>query len=86
MANIQGETIIAYIVVEGREWKRPFPTFRRRMSKSWWKRYARHLARLERREMHRRFWWTDLKARCHLKDLSVDGKVILKLSSKNKMA
>jgi len=73
--------ISAYIVVEGREWKRTFPIFRRRVSKSWSKRYARHVARLGRREMYRGFWWTELKERGHLKD----GKITLNLSLKNKM-
>ena len=82
MANMQGEVIRAYFAVEGREWKRTFPIFRRRVSKSWWKRYARNVATFGRREMHRGFWWTDLKERGHLKD----GKIILKMSLKNKIA
>ena len=28
--------------------------------------------------MNRRFWWGNLKERCDLDDLGVDGKIILK--------
>ena len=74
--------ITACVAVEGREWKKPFPTFRGRVNKSWWKRYARHVARFGRREIHRGFWWTDVKERGRLKDLGFDGKITLKSSLK----
>jgi len=33
---------------------------------------------LGRTEVYRRFWWGNLRERGHLKDPSVDGKIILK--------
>jgi hypothetical protein len=30
------------------------------------------------REVHREFWWGDLRERDHLKNLGLDGKIILK--------
>jgi hypothetical protein len=32
----------------------------------------------EREEMHREFWWGNLKPRDYLEDLGVDGRIILK--------
>jgi hypothetical protein len=31
-----------------------------------------------RREIHAEFWWGDLREGYHLKDLDVDGRIILK--------
>jgi hypothetical protein len=42
-------------------------------------RWAEHVARLGRREMHRGYWWGNLKERDSVEDLSVDGRIILKL-------
>ena len=36
-------------------------------------------------EMHRGYWWGSLKERGGLEDLRVDGEVILKYISRNKM-
>jgi hypothetical protein len=66
LANIQGEMKSAYIVVEKRELKIPFPIFRLRVSKSWWKRYVRHVTSFGRKEIYRGFWCTGLKERGHL--------------------
>jgi hypothetical protein len=33
--------------------------------------------------VHTRFWWGNLRDKLHLKDLSVDGKIILKCVFKN---
>ena len=29
--------------------------------------------------MHRGFWWTELRERDHLEDISVDGYIIIKM-------
>jgi hypothetical protein len=34
-------------------------------------------------EMHAGLWWTDLRVRGRLEGLGVDGRIILKLISKN---
>jgi len=36
-----------------------------------------------RREVHTGFWWGNLRERDHLKDLGVDGRIILKKFLKN---
>jgi hypothetical protein len=38
-------------------------------------RWAKHVARMG--EMHTLFWVENLKGRCHLLDVAVDGKIIL---------
>ena len=39
-------------------------------------RWAVHVARMGRREMHTEFWWGNLTDRDHLEDLGVDGKIL----------
>jgi diadenosine tetraphosphatase ApaH/serine/threonine PP2A family protein phosphatase len=41
-------------------------------------RYAGMWLVCERGEMHREFWWGNLKPRGYLEDLGVDGRIILK--------
>jgi hypothetical protein len=40
-------------------------------------RWAGHIARMRKREVHTGFWWGDLKEGDHLGDRSVDGRIIL---------
>jgi hypothetical protein len=42
------------------------------------KRWVRHVASVEREEVHTGFWWGNLKARDHLEDLCIYGRIILK--------
>jgi hypothetical protein len=39
---------------------------------------VRHVTRMGRREVHKVFWWENLKERKHLKDLGIYGRIILK--------
>jgi hypothetical protein len=48
-------------------------------------RWAGHVARMEKREVHTGFWWGDLREGDHLGDPSVDGRIILKVSSRSGM-
>jgi hypothetical protein len=41
-------------------------------------RWAGHVARMEKREVHTGFWWGDLRESDHLGDPGVDGRIILK--------
>ena len=41
--------------------------------------WAGHVARMGRGELHTGFWWGNLRERGHLEDLGVDGMIILKL-------
>jgi hypothetical protein len=41
-------------------------------------RWAERVARMWRGEVHAGFWWINLREINHLKDLGVDGKIILK--------
>jgi hypothetical protein len=45
-------------------------------------RWAGLVARMERREVHAGFWWGSLGERDHLKDIGVDGMIILQWSLK----
>ena len=50
-----------------------------RMIKSKWSRCEGHVARVGRGNMHSgSLWWGNAKEKCHLEDLSVDGRVILR--------
>jgi len=40
-------------------------------------RWARHIARVERGEVHTGFWWDNLKERDHLEDPGIVGRIIL---------
>jgi hypothetical protein len=40
--------------------------------------WAVHVARMRKGEVHIGFWWGNLRERDHLKDLGIDGRVILK--------
>ena len=42
-------------------------------------RWAGHAARMERREVHRNFWWGNLREGDHLENPGLDGRMILKL-------
>jgi hypothetical protein len=42
-------------------------------------RWAGHVARKGRGEVHTGFWWGNLRERDHLEDPGVDGRIILKL-------
>jgi hypothetical protein len=53
-----------------------------RMIKSRRMRWAGHVARMGRGEVHTGFWWGKLGERDHFADLGVDGRVILKLMCK----
>jgi hypothetical protein len=41
-------------------------------------RWAGHVARMGRGEVHTGFWWGNLRERDHLKEPGVDGRIILK--------
>ena len=41
-------------------------------------RWAGHVARMGRGEVHTGFWWGNLRVRDHVEDPGVDGRVILK--------
>jgi hypothetical protein len=41
-------------------------------------RWAGHVARRERGEVYRGFWWRNLRDRDHLEDQGLDGKIILR--------
>jgi hypothetical protein len=49
-----------------------------RMIKSRRIRWAGHVARMLRIQMHIRFWWVSQKERDHYEDLDVGGRIILK--------
>ena len=40
-------------------------------------RWAGHVARIGRRELHTGFWWGNLRERDHWEDLGIDGRIIL---------
>jgi hypothetical protein len=42
------------------------------------KKWAGHLARMGRGEVHTGFWWENLRKRGHLEDPDVDGRIILR--------
>jgi hypothetical protein len=42
-------------------------------------RWAGHAARMERREVHTKFWWGNLREGDHLENPGLDGRMILKL-------
>jgi hypothetical protein len=42
-------------------------------------RWAGHIARMGKREVHTGFWWGDLREGDHFGDQGVDGRIILKL-------
>jgi len=44
---------------------------------------SRHVPHVGRREVNTEFWWGYLREKAHLKDLRVDGEIILKLILKN---
>ena len=48
-------------------------------------RWAGHVARMGRGEVHTGFWWGDLREEDHLDDPGVDGRIILKLYSRSGM-
>jgi hypothetical protein len=48
-------------------------------------RWAVYMERIERRKINTRFWQGILKDRDHLEDLGLDGRIILKCSSGNRM-
>jgi hypothetical protein len=50
-----------------------------RVIKSRRMRWAGHVARMGRGEVHTGFWWGDLRGRDHLEDLGVDGRIKLNL-------
>ena len=50
-----------------------------RVIKSKRMRWAGHVARMVRREVHRGLWWRNLRERDHLEDLVVYRKIILKI-------
>jgi hypothetical protein len=33
-------------------------------------------------DLHKGFWWEDMRERCHMEDLGVDGRIILKWTFK----
>jgi hypothetical protein len=37
-----------------------------------------HVTRMRRREVHKGFWWENLKEKGHLEGLGIDGRIILK--------
>jgi hypothetical protein len=49
-----------------------------RVIKSRRTRWAGHVARMGREEVHTGFWWGNLKERDHLEDGGVDGRIILR--------
>jgi hypothetical protein len=49
-----------------------------RVNKSRRMRWAGHVARMGRGEVHTGFWWEDLREKDHLEVPSVDGRIILK--------
>jgi hypothetical protein len=49
-----------------------------RVIKSRRMRWAGHVARMGREEVHTGFWWGDLREGNHFEDPGVDGKIILK--------
>jgi hypothetical protein len=48
------------------------------MSSSSSLRWAVHIARIGKREVHTGFWWGDVREGDHLGDPGVDGRIILK--------
>ena len=48
-------------------------------------RWAGHVARMGKEEMYTEFWWGNLRERDHLKDLGVDGRILLKYILKSEM-
>jgi hypothetical protein len=49
-----------------------------RVIKSRRMRFAKHVARMGRGEVHTGFWWGNLRNRDHFEDLGIDGRIILK--------
>jgi hypothetical protein len=49
-----------------------------RVFKSRRMRWAGHVARMGRREVHTRFWWGYLRERDNLEDPGIDGSIILR--------
>jgi hypothetical protein len=41
----------------------------------WW---AGHVARIGRGQVHREFWWENLRERDHMKEPGVDGRIMLR--------
>ena len=42
-------------------------------------RWAGHVACRERGEVHEGFWWGNLRGKCLLEDLDLDGRIVLQL-------
>jgi len=54
------------------------------VSRTWSRRWADHVEGMG-TEMRKGYWWGSLKERGGLEDLNVDGNIILKYISRNRM-